>query len=158
MAADMFLEIDGIKGESHDDKHKDTIEILSFSWGASNSGTFSGGGGGGAGKVTMQDITFATTVNKASPELLSACAKGTHIKKATLFVRKAGGEQQDYYVIKFDDLMVSSWQNGGSGGDLPMENFSLNFSKYQFEYKPQKEDGSLEAAVVSKYSLKERKA
>jgi len=60
-------------------------------------------------------------------------------------------------VIKFDDLLVSSWQNGGSGGDLPMENFSLNFSKYQFEYKPQKEDGSLDAAVVAKYSLKERK-
>ncbi|HEV3436619.1 MAG TPA: type VI secretion system tube protein Hcp, partial [Gemmata sp.] len=56
MASDYLLEIDGIKGESQDDKHKDTIEISSFSWGATNAGSSSSGSGGGAGKVSYQDV------------------------------------------------------------------------------------------------------
>ena len=93
MASDFLLEIDGIKGESKDKKHKETIEVESFSWGATQPGSFASGQGGGAGKVTFQDIHFTSTVNKASPLLAKACATGQHIKKAVLFVRKAGGTQ-----------------------------------------------------------------
>ena len=66
---DFLLEIDGIKGETTDNKHEGTIEIESFSWGASNTGSMSAGGGGGAGKVNFQDLHFTTRVNKASPLL-----------------------------------------------------------------------------------------
>jgi type VI secretion system secreted protein Hcp len=159
MATDYLLELDGIKGESRDDKHKDTLEIESFSWGCSNMGGMASGGGGGAGKVNFQDISCTTKVNTSSPLLMLACATGQHIKKAVLFVRKAGGTQEDYYKVSMSDLLVSSYQTGGSsGGDaVPVDQFSLNFASIKFEYKPQKEDGSLGSAVSAGYDLKANK-
>ena len=160
MPSDYLLEIDGIKGESQDSKHKETIEISSFSWGVSNSGSFAAGGGGGSGKASFQDLHFTSHVNKSSPLIAKACATGQHIKKATLFVRKAGGDQQDYYVIKLEDLLVSSYQSGGSEGSnaLPVDQFALNFAKIEFDYSPQKPDGSVDAPVIFKYNLKEGKS
>ncbi len=160
MASDYLLEIDGIKGESSDHKHKDTIEIESFSWGVSNAGSFASGGGGGAGKASFQDLHFTTAVGKASPLLSKACATGQHIKKATLFVRKAGKDQQEFYTVKLEDILVSSYQSGGHGGSgtaIPTDQFSLNFAKIQFDYKPQKADGSLDAAVTMKFDVKQNK-
>jgi type VI secretion system secreted protein Hcp len=159
MASDYLLEIEGIKGESNDSKHKGTIEIDSFSWGETNSGAHATGGGGGAGKVHFQDIHFTTGVNKSSPLLMLACATGQHIKKAQLFVRKQGGDQQEYYTITMEDLLVSSYQSGGHGSSnsVPTDQFSLNFSKIKFEYKPQKPDGSLDSAVSAGYDLKQNK-
>jgi len=156
MASDYLLEIDGIKGESSDKKHAGTIEIQSFSWGATNVGSHSAGGGGGAGKVAFQDLHFTTGVNKASPLLMLACASGQHIKKATLYVRKQGGEQQEFYTIKMEDLLVSSYQSGGSEGSesVPTDQFSLNFTKIKFSYKPQKPDGSLDSAVEAGWDVK----
>lgn len=157
MASDYLLEIDGIKGESQDKKHKETIEIESFSWGASNAGSHGSGAGGGAGKVSFQDLHFTTKVHKGSPVLMQSCAEGKHIKKAVFFVRKHGGGQQEFYTITLEDLLVSSYQSGGSeGGDaLPTDQFSLNFTKIKFEYKPQKTDGSLDAAVTATWNTKE---
>jgi len=158
-AVDYFLKIDGIEGESHDSKHKNEIDLESWSWGESQSGTHSGGGGGGAGKVHMQDFHFVMKINKASPKLMLACATGEHIKKATLTCRKAGKEQQEFLKIEFDDLLVSSYQTGGSGhGDIvPTDQISLNYSKIHFEYKEQKPDGSLGGAVKAGYDLKANK-
>lgn len=155
-AVDYLLEIDGIKGESGDSKHPGTIEINSFSWGATNSGSHSGGGGGGAGKVHFQDVHFTTHVNIASPKLLLACASGQHIKKAVLYVRKQGKDQHDYYKVTLEDLLVSSYQSGGhEGGDSrPTDQFSLNFTKIKFEYKQQKPDGSLGDGPTATWDVK----
>jgi len=160
MATDYFLKLDGIDGESTDDKHKGEIDLLSFSWGASNSGTFSTGGGGGAGKVSMQDFHFTMKINKATPKLFLACATGDHIKKAILTVRKAGKEQQEFLVITFSDLLVSSYQTGGSshGDEIPMEQCSLNYAKIEYLYKEQKSDGTLGGATKAGYDLKANKA
>lgn len=158
MATDFLLEIDGIKGESSDGKLKDTIELESFSWGVSNAGAHSSGGGGGAGKASFQDLHFTTHVGKASPLLLLACATGQHIKKAVLHVRKQGGEQQEYYTINLEDLLVSSYQSGGhSGSGVPTDQFALNFTKIKFDYKPQKADGTLDSAVTAGWDLKANK-
>jgi type VI secretion system secreted protein Hcp len=155
MATDFLLEIDGIKGESADSKHKETIEIESFSWGASNPMTFAQGGGGGGGKVSFQDLHFVSLVNKSSPMLLKAVATGQHIKKAILYVRKSGGKQEDYYTVKLEDVACSSYQSGGSiGGHTPTDQFSLNFAKITFEYKPQDSKGVLGGAVPFSYDLK----
>ena len=154
-AVDYFLKLDGIDGESTDDKHKNEIDVESWSWGESNMGTHAGGGGGGAGKVQMRDFSFTMKVNKATPKLMLACANGQHIKEAKLTCRKAGGDQQEYMIIKFADLLVSSYQTGGSSGDIvPTDQISMNFSKIEFEYKPQKADGSLDSAVKTGYDLK----
>jgi|SoimicmetaTmtLAA_FD_contig_41_2943207_length_971_multi_3_in_0_out_0_2 type VI secretion system secreted protein Hcp len=159
MASDMFIKIGDIKGESHDDKHKDEIDILSWSWGVAQTGTFASGGGGGAGKASFHDLSFQHHVDKSSPVLAQACATGTHIKEAQLTVRKAGKGQQEYYIIKMNDILVSSVQSSGSEStaSLPMESVSLNFAKIHFDYKPQKLDGTLEAAVTFKYDLKANK-
>jgi len=160
MASDYLLEIDGIKGESKDSKHKDTIEIESFSWGASQPGSFAAGGGGGAGKVSFQDLHFTSLVNKSSPLLAKACATGQHIKKAVLFVRKAGGKQEDFYLVTLEDALISSYQSGGHAGSntLPTDQFSINFAKIKYEYKPQDAKGGLAGAVPFSYDLKAHKA
>lgn len=158
MAVDFFLKIEGIEGESHDEKHKGEIDLASWSWGANQTGTHGAGGGGGAGKVAMHDFIFTMHVNKATPKLFLACASGEHIKKAVLTCRKAGKEQQEYMKVTFSDLLVSSYQAGAGGGsDLPTENISLNFAKVEFEYKEQKADGTLGGAVKAHWDLKANK-
>jgi type VI secretion system secreted protein Hcp len=157
MAVDYFLKIDNIPGESQDKAHKNEIEIESWSWGATQSGTASRGGGLGAGKVDMSDFSLTKSIDKSSPALMLACASGEHIKNASLVCRKAGKEQQEYLKVTFSDLMVSSYQTNGSLGDaLPSEQVSLNFSKVEIEYKEQKPDGSLGGAIKKFYDLKSR--
>lgn len=153
-----FLQIDGIPGESQDSRHKDAIEISSYSWGTSNPSTLGAGGGGGSGKVSMQDFHFTMHVSKASPQLFLAVATGKHFPKAELFIRKAGGEQQEYLKWTLTDVMVTSYQTGGANGDIPTEQVSLNFTKIQMEYKPQMADGSLGSAVKAGWDLKQNKS
>jgi type VI secretion system secreted protein Hcp len=152
---DYFLKIDGIEGESTDAKHKGEIDVESWSWGASNAGSFAAGGGGGVGKVQMQDFNFVMRVNKASAKLMVTCATGAHVKKAVLTCRKAGKEQQEYLKVTFTDLLVSSYQSGGNASNtLPMDQIALNFAKIEFEYKEQKADGTLGGSIKSGYDLK----
>jgi len=156
--SDMFLNIDGIEGESQDDKHKGEIDLESWSWGETNSGSFSHGGGGGVGKVNMNDFHFTAQINCATPKLAQSCATGEHIKKATLTCRKAGTDPQPFLSICFSDVLVASYKTGGHGGSpVPIESFSLNFSKIEFEYKAQKADGTLGGAVKFGYDVKANK-
>lgn len=155
MAVDYFLKIKGIEGESADKKHKNEIDVLSWSWSESQQGTHGGGGGGGAGKVNMNDFSFTMTVGKASPKLLLACANGEHIDEATLTCRKAGKEQQEYLKITFKDLLVSSFQTGGSAGDVvPVDSISLNFSKIEYSYAPQDAKGALGTPIPVHWDVK----
>ncbi|MDP2999654.1 MAG: type VI secretion system tube protein Hcp [Bryobacterales bacterium] len=160
MAVDYFLKIKGIEGESKDHKHANEIDLLSFSWGETQTGTHAGGGGGGGGKVSMQDFHFVMKTNKASPKLLLACATGDHIGEATLTCRKAGKDQQEFLKYKFSDLLVSSYQTGGSssGDEIPMDQISLNYSKVEYEYREQQPDGTLAGPVKAGYDLKMMKA
>jgi type VI secretion system secreted protein Hcp len=156
---DFFLKIEGIDGESTDHKMKGSIDIESFSWGVTQSGTHAFGGGGGAGKANFQDFHFVMKVNKASPKLMLACATGEHLKAAKLTVRKAGGDQHEYLTVTMTDCLVSSYQTGGSEGSsiLPLDQISLNFAKVETEFKPQKDDGTLGSPVKTGYSIKENK-
>ncbi len=155
-AADYFLKIDGIDGESQDAKHAKEIDVISYSWGESQTGTSSQGGGMGAGKVQMQDFHFTMRVNTASPKLMLNCANGAHIKTAVLTCRKAGKDQQEFLKVTFTDLLVSSYQTGGSNSSevIPVDQISLNYSSIKFEYKAQKADGTLDGAITSGWNLK----
>jgi len=150
MAVDMFIKIAEIKGESADDKHKEEIDLLAWSFGASQSGSTHSATGGGSGKVNFQDISFTKYIDKASPTLLSTCASGKHIKEATLTVRKAGGKAPvEYLKIKLSDIIVAAYSTGGSGGeDRLTENVTLNFAKVKFQYQPQKSDGTKDGGVL----------
>jgi type VI secretion system secreted protein Hcp len=157
---DYYLKIDGIDGESHDQKHKGEIEIDSFSWGQTQTGTAASNSGIGAGKVAMQDVSFVMRVNKASPKIALACANGDHINNAVLVCRKAGKDQQEFLKYTFTDILVSSYHTGGSQqSDLvPMDQFSLNFSKIECEYKEQKSDGTLGGTVKMGWDVKQHRA
>ncbi len=158
MAADIFAKLGDIKGESGDSKHKDEVEVLSWSWGVNQSGTLAQGGGGGAGKANFNDFNFTHHVDKASPVLLKACATGEHIKEATITVRKAGKGQQEFLIIKMNDIIITSVAPSGAGdGATTAESVALQFAKVDLEYKPQKADGSLDAGVHFKYDIKANK-
>jgi len=158
MAVDIFLKIDGIKGESKDSKHKDSIEIVSWSWGVTQPATMSSGGGGGAGKASFGDLSLMHTIDAASPNLALHCANGKHIPSVTLTQRKAGEDQQDFLIFKMSDVIISSVQiSGADGAGLPSESFSLNYAKVEMEYKPQNEKGTLEAGIKFGWDLKQTK-
>lgn len=144
MAVDMFLDIKGeIKGESQDSKHKDEIDVLAWSWGMSQSGSFHAGGGGGAGKANFQDISVTKWLDTASPILMLYCANGDHFSEAKLTVRKAGKKPMEYMIIHMKNVLVTSVSTGGSGGeDRLTENVSLNFREVVVKYKKQENDGS----------------
>ena len=151
---DYFLKLDGISGESKDSKHKGEIEVLSFSFGETQSRPSGTGGGAGAGKVKMSDFSFTARTTKASPQLFLSCAQGKHLKEAILTVRKAGGSQQEYLIIKLNDVLVSAYALGSAEGESePHDAFSLNFIKLSYDYKPQKADGSLDAPVHAGWDL-----
>ena len=153
-----FLRVDGIQGESSDDKHKGEIDVLSWSWGETQPTPPSPGGGGGGGKVEMSDLTVVAHVSKASPRLLLACASGKHIKSAVLTGRKAGKGQQEFLTFSLTDILVSSYQIGASASsEPPTDSVSLNFAKIQVEYKEQKADGSLGETVKVGWDRKANK-
>jgi type VI secretion system secreted protein Hcp len=157
MATDIFAKIGDIKGESVDAKHKDEIEVLSFSWGVANSGPTAPGGGGGAGKATFQDLSIVHGIDKATPELLKACATGLHIKDATITHRKAGEGQQEYLIVRLNDVTITAVSHGGSEDQPYAESVSLKFAKVDLEYRPQRVDGSLDPGLHFKFDLKANK-
>src|SRR5512133_1262855 len=127
MASDIFGKLGDIKGESIDDKHKDEIEILSYSWGVANAGSMGYGTGGGEGKATFHDLSFPHKIDKASPVLMQACATGVHLKEATITHRKAGKGQQEFLVIKMNDVIVTSVTHGDSSQGSHVETVTLAF-------------------------------
>ena len=156
MAVDMFLEISTLKGETRDKAFgpKGAMDVLAFSFGMSNSGTAHVGGGAGAGKVNVQDISVTKWVDKCSPTLMLACCNGKHFEKAVLTARKAGEKPIEYMRYTMNEVMITSISTGGSGGeDRLTENVSLNFAKFKFEYPPQKQDGSADAAVPMDWDI-----
>lgn len=146
-ASDMFLKIGNIKGESTDDKHKDWIEVLSWSW-----GTSTGTGKTKRGAVPaqcVQDLVLTKLVDSSSPQLIMNGVLGEAEKEATLVMRKAGKDQQEFLVIKMQDVLVSSYQTGGSSGSEAqlMDQLVLHFNSIQGEYRPQRADGTLGTPV-----------
>ena len=158
MAVDIFAKIGDIKGESIDAKHKEELEVLSWSWGVSQSGSMSSGSGQVQGKASFNDFNFTHHVDKASPVLLKACATGEHIKEATITVRKAGKEQHEFLVIKMSDVLITGVHMNNSGDPAATaEGVAMQFAKVDLEYKAQKADGTLEAGLHFKYDIKANK-
>ena len=158
MAADIFAKLGDIKGESQDNKHKDDVEVLSWSWGVHNdAGSSVGGSGSGSGKASFNDFNFTHHVDKASPNLMRACATGEHIKEATITARKAGKGQQEFLIVKMSDVIITGVAHGDTSDGGHAENVTLTFAKVDFQYKPQKADGTLEAGIHFKYDIKGNK-
>lgn len=150
MAQDFFLKLDGITGESIKAGHIDSIELLAWSWGLSNSANLhTGAGGGGTGKASIQDISFTKYLDKTSPTIVQQCATGKHYANAILTCRKTSGDLPiDYLIFEFTDVVVSAVSTGGSGGeDALTENVTLNFAKFKMTYATQTKAGGKGAPV-----------
>jgi type VI secretion system secreted protein Hcp len=156
MPVDIFAKLGNIAGESADAKHKDEIEVLSFSWGVSNTAQFGPGTGVGAGKATFRDLSIVHRIDKASPLLMKACATGQHLPQATISQRKAGASQKEYLIIKLNDVVITNvaFESAPAEGT---ESVSMTFAKVHFEYKPFKSNGTLGAGIDFKYDLQPQK-
>jgi type VI secretion system secreted protein Hcp len=145
MAIDVYLQIDGIKGESMDDKHKDWIECKSVSWGVTQpkSATASTGGGHTAERAEMTDIVVSKLADLATPILLQTCAAGKTIPKARMeFMRADGnGDRVKYFEIQLENVLIGEVNPSVTEGDFMHENLGLKFSKVKFMYTQQKISG-----------------
>lgn len=152
MAVDIFLKLsNGIKGESQDVTHMDEIDVLAWNWGLTQSGTTHIGAGGGGGKVNVQDISLTKYVDLASNDLIKRCTNGEHIENGELIVRKSGGAAPvEYFRIKMENIMISSYSTGGSkdGLDRIQESLTLNFRRFEITYTLQEESGAAGAEAL----------
>ena len=154
MPVDIFAKLGSIAGESTDSKHKDEIEVLSYSWGVSNTAQFGAGTGTGvgAGKATFRDLSIVHRIDRATPLLLKACATGQHLPQATITQRKAGGTQQEYLTIKLNDVVITNVALESAPAE-DRETVSMTFAKVNFEYKAFKANGTLGGGITFKYDL-----
>ncbi len=161
MAADNYLQIKDIAGESTDDKHKDWIEILSYNWGvsqmasaASQSSTTSAAGQ----RADFQDLSIVKIVDKASPLIFKACANGSPIKEVKIELCRAGGEKQKYMEFIMTDVIISSASIGGGGGGEATESITFNYGKLKINYIPLGRDGKPAGNVPFGWDLQANKA
>src|SRR5687767_10856800 len=102
MAANIFLKLEGIEGESADSKHRNEIEIESFSWGMTSPGSAAANS---PGKAVFQDLTVTKFVDKASVRMALLAGQGKHVKEAILVVRKPGENPIEYLRYKLGDVL-----------------------------------------------------
>lgn len=161
MASDNFLFIDGIEGESTDDKHKNWIEVSSFSYGVSQMASAADRSvtGAAAGhRADFHDLTIEKIVDKSSPKIFLSCAKGEPIKEVTLELCRAGGDKHKYLEFKMNDVVITSVSVGG-GSDLePSESVTFNFGKIQVTYIPIGRDGKPAGKIPVGWDLTANKA
>jgi len=130
----IFLEMDGIKGSSTDSKFKDQIELLSFQWGAGIAVSSPGGGDRSTSTPSVSEITGTKMLDKASEGLFKKLLKGETVTKATInFVAASKGESVAYATLKLENVIVSGYSMS-SGGDMPSESLSLNFTKFDWSF------------------------
>jgi type VI secretion system secreted protein Hcp len=157
MAVDYFLKLDGIQGESADATHKDEIQIMSWSWGGSQTSSVSGTGGSGAGKVNLADLSIMTYFDKATPKLFKSLCAGAHIKTGVLTAIKSGAEGKPYLKVDFTELFVSSLQMSGSS-EVPTVSISFSYNTIKIDYSMQNEQGNLTSTGPITYDLKQNKS
>ncbi|KWC98498.1 Hcp1 family type VI secretion system effector [Burkholderia ubonensis] len=159
MAQDIFLKIDGINGESLDDKHKDEIEVLNWDWEIEQESTMHSGSGGGAGKASVRDLTFEHAIDRASPNLMKYALTGKHVDQAVLVMRKAGGNPLEYLKVTMSDVIVTRVRPSGSRTDTERsrETVSLSFARVKQEYVVQNAQGGSGGAVTTSFDIKGNK-
>ena len=140
MALDAFIKIGDIKGGATDEKHKEWIDVLSFSWGTSlaDGGRMAGGGAmTQAGKATGAPVQITKPVDKGTPLLYQACASGQHIGEVLVEFTTGGARDLKYLTVKMTDCLISSVQHGWStGGTDHSENITINYSKLWLTMQP----------------------
>lgn len=156
MAVDYFLKLDGIQGESQDEKHKNEIQVLSWSWGAANVSSVSGTGGSGAGKVDMSDVSMMLNFDKSTPKFFKSVCAGSHIANGTLSAIKAGGNGKPYLKVDFKEIFVTGLQMSAAG-EVPAVSLSFTYDEIKIDYSAQDEKGNLASVGPVTMNTKQNK-
>jgi len=156
MAVDYFLKLDGIEGESADSSHKNEIQLMSWSWGASQVSSVAGTGGSGAGKVDCSDFSLMTYFDKATPKFFKSIGLGTHLASGTLSAVKSGAQGKPYLKVDFAEIFVTSLQISGSS-EVPTVAISFTYNEIKIDYSVQDEKGNLKSIGPITYNTKENK-
>lgn len=159
MAAEYYLSFGapagpGPKIEGESQTIKKALEIANFGFDTTQPGSSHSGSGAGTGKAVLADFTFELPINQASPSLFVACAQGAMYTSAQLVCRQAGGKQETYLTVDFKDVLVSKYATAGNGEGKPNDSCAFNYSAIQFQYNPQKPDGSVSNGVPVAWSQK----
>ena len=158
MATDIFLKIDGMKGEATDVNHKDEVELLGWSWGVSEALISSGAGGIVGGTPKIGNFVVSKHLDKASPRLLEACLTAKHINEVVLTQRRAAGGKFSFLTITLKDVLIASLGDSDTGADpRPTENVAFVFSKMIYEYVPQKPSGQPDTPLLLRWDVKANK-
>ncbi len=143
MASQCFLKLEGVKGESHDHAHQDAIEVISWRWGATNTGTMHIARRGGAGTSEFEDLTVTKRTDKATPALWEHLATGRTISSGELIMRKGDGDPVEFLRISIEQVLVTGiGATGAEGGPHASEEVRLNFARWTLVYTPQEPDGT----------------
>ncbi len=160
MAMSMFLKFEGPdnKGDSRVKGHEDEIDIHSWNFGITQSGSMHTATGGGSGKSDIHDIHITKAVDKSSSLIMKFCATGQHFNKATLMVEKAGGDKAvPYMKYELSPVLISSYSTGGGGGgDIITETIGLNFGKIKSIFTTQTDTGEAGAEAEFGYDCAAR--
>jgi type VI secretion system secreted protein Hcp len=156
MAVDYFLKLEGIEGESSDSNHKNEIQLMSWSWGASQVSSVAGTGGSGAGKADLSDFSLMTYFDKATPKFFKSIGLGTHIASGTLSAVKSGAQGKPYLKVDFAEIFVTSLQISGSS-EVPTVGISFTYNEIKIDYSVQDEKGNLKSTGPITYNTKENK-
>jgi type VI secretion system secreted protein Hcp len=131
MAVDMFLKLDGLDGESVDLKYAKWIDVLSFSWGISDTSkaqATSPGRLSPARKTQVSDFSIVKYLDSASPKLFEKCCAGDHIAELNFSLVRRGEKLEEFYKIKLNDVLISGVSPAGAGGSEPLEQVSFSFA------------------------------
>lgn len=156
MAVDYFLKIDGIEGESSDSNHKNEIQLMSWSWGASQHSSVAGTGGSGAGKMDLTDFNLMTYFDKSTPKLFKTIGLGTHVPQGTLSAVKSGADGKPYLKVEFKEVFVTGLQMSASS-EIPTVSLSFTYNEIKIDYSVQDENGNLKSTGPVTYNVKQNK-
>lgn len=156
MAVDYFLKLDGIQGESQDEKHKNEIQILSWSWGASNISSVSGTGGSGAGKVDLSDVSMMLNFDKSTTKFFKSVCDGKHITTGQLTAIKAGGNGKPYLKVDFKEIFITGLQMSAAG-EVPAVSLSFSYDEIKMDYSAQDEKGNVASTGPVTFNIKQNK-
>jgi len=121
VAVNAYLYVDGVTGPSG--SKTGFIDILSFSWGVSQTSTYGAGASGKeakAGRADFSNLTIMKVLDKTTPLLCDHCASGDILKKVyILYDKPVGDKQADYFRIYLKDALVTSVQLSGSNENPP---------------------------------------
>ncbi|WP_313035689.1 Hcp family type VI secretion system effector [Massilia alkalitolerans] len=157
MTIDVYLQIDGIKGESADEAHKGWIECLSVEWAVTQpkSATASTGGGHTAERANLSEIGITKLADLASPILFQLSACGKTLPKAKLEFMRADGDGKPikYFEIQLENVLISHMASSVSEGAVLGESLGLKFSRIKLAYIQQKVGGGALGSTTGGWDL-----